>query len=171
MKPRPSSDVKCAPCLIIATLMLIVFIGAIIFALIRPAGAMDHGFDPLAPTTKWIETLQQPPNRPSSCCGIAEAYQADTYRRNPDGSYDIVITEGTAIEYPDGSHRTPLKNGTKLHIDADRVNNEIEQSGNPTGHAWVFLSVYGIVDNSGAETETTTTPGTIYCFVPLPDGS
>ncbi len=133
----------------------------------KTAPAMDHGFDPFAPTAKWMHELIQPANPPGSCCGVADSYQADTYQRFPDGSYDVIITDGSAIEFPDGTKRTPLKNGTRLRVPADHVNPPKEQAGNPTGHAWIFLSVYGI----SIDGQQTTQPGTIYCFVPLPEGS
>ncbi len=135
----------------------------------RPAPAFDHGFDPLAPTTIWMESLIQPANPPGPCCGKADAYQADTYRRNKDGSYTVTITDGSAVEFPAGGHRTPLADGTVIEVSANHVNPPTEQAGNPTGHAWIFLSVYGIVGEDGVESQTT--PGTIYCFVPLPEGS
>lgn len=126
------------------------------------APAMDHGFDPFAPTTKWMESLEQPANRPGSCCGKADSYQADIYRRHKNGSYTVTITDGSPIKFPDGQYRTPLQNGTVLEVPADHVNSPSEQAGNPTGHAWIFMSVYG--------TEEQSSPGSIYCFVPLPEG-
>lgn len=127
------------------------------------AHGMDHGFDPLKPTTIWMESLVQPASPPSSCCGIADAYQADTYTRNPDGSYSVVITEGSAVEFPDGTRRTPIKDGTIITVPSSHVNPPREQKDNPTGHAWVFMSVYGGTEQSS--------PGTVYCFIPLPEGS
>jgi len=116
-----------------------------------------------------MESLQKPYDRPNSCCGTSDAYGADQYTRNADGSYDVVITDGDAIEYPDGTHRTQLKNGTRIHVPADHVNPPREQAGNPTGHAWLFISVYGIYNSASDSSETQ--PGTIYCFIPLPEGS
>ena len=135
----------------------------------HPAPAFDHGFDPLAPTTLWMQSLERPDNRPAPCCGMADAYQADTYRRHWNGSYTVTITDGSAVEFPDGSHRPPLADGTVIEVPANHVNPPTEQAGNPTGHAWLFISVYGIVGEDGVESQTT--PGTIYCFVPLPEGS
>lgn len=144
---------------------LIIALSALIVAafLASHAFGMDHGFDPLKPTTIWMESLVQPASPPSSCCGIADAYQADTYTRNADGSYTVVITDGSAVEFPDGKHRTPLKDGTIINVPASHVNPPREQKDNPTGHAWVFLSVYG--------NELQSSPGTVYCFIPLPEGS
>ena len=130
------------------------------------AHAFDHGFDPLAPTTKWMEKLQRPDDPSGSCCGIADAYQADTYIRHPDGSYTITITDGSAIEFPDGTHRDVLKDGTVIEVPASHVNPPVERAGNPTGHAWLFTSVYGVT----MEGTRLTSPGTTYCFVPLPEG-
>jgi hypothetical protein len=144
---------------------------AVVFALalIAPAAAFDHGFDPYSPTVQWFETLKMPDYPPTSCCGKSDAYTADIYTRNPDGSYEVTVTDGAAITFPNGDRRTPLKNGTVIHVPAGKVNPPTDQAGNPTGHAWLFVSVYGAVDASGDQ--PVTTPGTVYCFIPLPEGS
>lgn len=141
---------------------------AIIFFFAKPAHAFDHGFDPFAPTSQWMESLQRRPPAPvGPCCGVADAYQADIYTRNPDGSYDIVITDGSPIMFPDGAHRDAIPDGTAIHVPENKVNPPKEQAGNPTGHAWLFMSVYGITTN-GVYKQA---PGSLYCFVPRPEGS
>lgn len=155
---------------LVGLLMWAPMILLLLFVLVvKPAHALDHGFDPLAPTTQWMESLPRPYPVPSpgSCCGIADAYQADIYARNADGSYEVVITDGSAVEFPDGIHRTPIDDGTKIHVPAKHVNPPKDQMGNPTGHAWLFMSVYGVTTDG----QYTTTPGSIYCFIPMPEGS
>lgn len=132
---------------------------ALLAAAGRASRAFDHGFDPYAPATQYFEHLKQPDNYPGSCCGKADAYEADTYARNADGSWTVTVTDGSAIEYPDGTRRPYVATGTVVHVPAGKINPPDETRHNPTGHAWLFMSVYvGQV-------------GSIYCFAPLPDGS
>lgn len=132
----------------------------------HPTPAMDHGFDPAAPTAQWMGHLLQPDyesvgpeDPPPSCCGKADAYQADQYRDNHNGTWTVTITDGADITFPDGTHRRPLPNDTSVTIPASKVNPPKDQAGNPTGHAWIFMSAY-----EGK-------PGYVYCFIPLPEGA
>jgi hypothetical protein len=81
---------------------------------------------------EWYESLKQPDNPTTSCCGVADAYWADklfvkdgkTYAVITDDRDDAMLGRphveiGTEIEVPD----------TKLKWDR----------GNPTGHAVIFL--------------------------------
>jgi hypothetical protein len=145
-------------------LLLIIAVLLALFG--KPAHAFDHGFDPLSETSIWMRQLVRPDFATSNCCGKGDAYGADIYNRNPDGSYDIVITDGDAITFPDGTKRVPLKNGTEIHVEKNKVNPENEQAGNPTGHAWVFVSPYVERYEDEAHEIPVTRPGTIYCFVP-----
>lgn len=166
-----SNSVKCPSCLLISVLLIVVFLGALIFAaLVRPAHAMDHGFDPYNPTVKWFEQLKRHDYMPYSCCGKADGYTADIYTKNPDGSYDVVITDGSAIEFPDGSKRPELPNGTMVHVPANQINPPEETQYNPTGHAWLFVSIRRVYDDAHPGGDAAT-PGLSYCFAPLPDGS
>lgn len=128
-------------------------------ALTVPAAAFDHGFDHETERSKFFEQLKRPDFYPESCCGKADAYEADIYQRNPDGSYEVTITDGSAIQYPDGKHREYIATGTTVTVPKAKINPPIETQFNPTGHAWLFMSVYS------AE------PGAVFCFAPLPEGS
>lgn len=131
-------------------------LGATIVALTVAARA-EKGFDPNNPTAKWFQSLKQPGSN-ASCCGYGDAYEADIYERHPDGSYTVVITDGSEITYPDGSVRYYIPNGTKIEVPAKQVNPPSD--GNPTGHGVIFMSMQE--------------PGggyIIYCFVPMPLGS
>lgn len=153
--------------LVMAALALIFSIAALIASVV-PAPAMDHGFSdlpqPHTPEMLWIETRKMPglPPRNSSCCGKGDVYYADIYTRNPDGSYEAEITEGSAIKYPDGTYRPAIPNGTKFHVDAFRVNPP--EDGNPTGHGIVFLGVGGEWGPDGKISN-------VWCFFPMPQGS
>jgi hypothetical protein len=141
---------------------------AALFMTPTPARAFDHGFPKDTERSRFFEQLKRPDYYPHSCCGEADAYEADIYQRNADGSYDVEITDGSEKTYPDGTFRIGLKNGTKVRVPSDQINPTTETQFNPTGHAWLFVSArrgYGSDANPDAE------PGMTYCFAPLPEGS
>lgn len=137
-------------------------------SLITPAIAFDHGFDHSTDRSKFFESLKRPDYYPHPCCGESDAYEADIYQRNSDGSYDVTITNGEDENpWPDGTSRIPLKNGTVVHVPSSQINPPEEAKNNPTGHAWLFVSIRRSYE--GADNEAR--PGVTYCFVPLPEGS
>ena len=77
----------------------------------------------------------QPDNPFVSCCGEADAFEADTFDTEGD-HYVAVITNGHGV-IPDGT-RVPVPN-SKIKWD----------KGNPTGHGILFLG----------------TGGQLYCYV------
>jgi hypothetical protein len=102
-----------------------------------PAIARDvgqWGNQPIA-VRQWFQGLMQPDNPYVSCCGEADAFEADTFEVVGD-QYVAVITNGKGV-IPDGS-RIPVPN-QKLKWD----------NGNPTGHGIIFIG-------SG---------GQVYCYV------
>lgn len=105
-------------------------------ASIRPAHAHDddHAHD------EWYMSLKQPDNPTASCCGLADAYWCDDYYAR-DGKAYCKITDDRVIP-----RRPPIPVGTEIEIPEWKLKHD---SGNPTGHAVVFLS-------SG---------GAVYCFV------
>ena len=131
---------------------------AFLLALTMPAIAMDHGFPKGTERSKFFQLLKRPDKYPDSCCGEADAYEVDIDKHNPDGSYDVVITEDTK-QFPDGSYRTPIPGGTKFHVPENKVNPPKETMYNPTGQSWLFVTWY-----SGKV-------GTVFCLAPIPEGS
>jgi hypothetical protein len=131
----------------------------IMLALTVPAVAFYHGFDHTTERSKFFRLLKRPDYYPQSCCGSADAYEADIYQDNHDGTWTVTITDGSAIEYPDGTHRDYIANGTKLTVPSKKINPPVETQHNPTTHAWLFMSVFAAK------------PGHIFCFAPLPEGS
>lgn len=99
----------------------------LLFAWLTLAHGRDFGqyeqADPLI--RQWFQSLMQPDNPVMSCCGEADAFQADSYETSG-SDYVAIITDGRGI----------IPNGTKLHIPANKVQWKM---GNPTGHGIVFI--------------------------------
>lgn len=140
-------------------ILLIILVAALLLMGAR-ARAFDHGFDKGSPASLYFEGLHRPDYYPGSCCGKADAYEADTYQRNADGTWTVVITDGSAITYPDGTTRPYIATGTVVVVPGEKVNPPDETRHNPTDHAWLFVSVWGAAE-----------VGTVYCFAPMPEGS
>jgi hypothetical protein len=122
------------------------------------ARAMNHGFDPNAPATKWFEKLMMPDFPEVSCCAKADAYPVDRFVKQPDGSYKAWVEDGSAIQFPDGSHREPFDVSEPITIPPNKVNSLDDDLDNPTEHGWVFMRVSGPREYY------------IYCFVRHPQG-
>jgi len=102
-----------------------------------PALARDNGQwgNQPAALRQWFQSLMQPDNQYLSCCGEADAYEADNFEVKGD-QYVAIITDGKGV-IPNGT-RVPVPN-QKMKWDA----------GNPTGHGILFLG----------------TGGQVYCYV------
>lgn len=120
--------------IILGIFFLIVFIGI--------AFARDGGdYSGVAPNIRqWFQSLMQPDNPAVSCCGEADAFEADDFERDGD-HYVAIITDG----------KGSIPNGTRIPVPNSKMKWD---SGNPTGHGIIFLG-YG--------------PGpfskTLYCYV------
>jgi hypothetical protein len=107
---------------------------AIALALLTlPAAARDNGQWENQPTflRQWFQKLMQPDNPHLSCCGEADAFEADNFEVNGD-QYVAIITNGKGV-LPEGM-RIPVPN-QKIKWD----------DGNPTGHGIIFIGVNGQV--------------------------
>jgi hypothetical protein len=106
-------------------------------AMLLPAAARDNGQwgDSPANIRQWFQSLTQPDNPAVSCCGEADAFEADAFEVEGD-HYIAIITDGKGV-IPPGT-RIPVPN-QKMKWDA----------GNPTGHGIVFIG----------------TNGQLYCYV------
>lgn len=118
-------------------------ISAAVLIFASAAGAMEpHGIadqcDNPAECHRWFSTLMQPDNPSVSCCGEADAFEADSFMTDEQtGGYVAIITDGLGL----------IPEGTRIPI----PNNKIKwDQGNPTGHGIVFISA----------------TGTIYCYCP-----
>jgi hypothetical protein len=91
------------------------------------AHARDNGQWADKPTDlhAWFEGLTQPNNPTASCCGEADAFEADAFEVEGD-HYIAIITDGRG-DFPTGA-RISVPN-SKMKWD----------SGNPTGHGIIFI--------------------------------
>ena len=80
---------------------------------------------------RWFQSLKQPDHPRLSCCGEADAFEADSFEVEGD-HYVAVITNGKGV-IPSGT-RIPVPN-PKMKWDA----------GNPTGHGIIFIGPRGQV--------------------------
>jgi hypothetical protein len=97
------------------------------------APARDNGQWENSPPNvrRWFQGLRQPDNPRMSCCGEADAYEADIFEVDG-GHYVAVITDG----------KGEIPNGTKIPV----PNNKIKwDEGNPTGHGIIFIGLQGQV--------------------------
>ena len=104
---------------------------AIAVGILASARARDNGqWEGADPHMRqWFQSLKQPDHPRLSCCGEADAFEADSFEIEGD-HYVAVITDGKGI-IPNGT-KMPVPNG-KMKWDA----------GNPTGHGIIFIGVAG----------------------------
>lgn len=102
-------------------------------AMLSPAIARDNGqwADSPASLRQWFQSLMQPDIPTMSCCGEADAFEADSFLVEGD-HYVAIITDGKGV-LPPGT-RIPVPN-SKMKWDA----------GNPTGHGVIFIGSAGQV--------------------------
>jgi len=79
--------------------------------------------DPLI--SAWYKSLTQPDDPTMSCCGEADAFEADTFEVDGD-HYVAIITNGKGA----------LANGTRIPVPNAKMKWD---AGNPTGHGVIFL--------------------------------
>jgi hypothetical protein len=109
--------------------------------------AVDSAFARSSPTWSdspaniraWFQSLMQPDNPAQSCCGEADAFEADTFEVQGD-HYVAVITDGKGVLAP----------GTRIEVPNYKMKWD---RGNPTGHGIIFIGarheVYCYVAPSG----------------------
>jgi hypothetical protein len=115
------------PRIVIITLAL-----ASLPALARDNGQWEH--QPAA-IRQWFQELKQPDQPRVSCCGEADAYEADSFEVQGD-HYVAIITDGKGVLSP----------GTKIPVPNHKMKWD---AGNPTGHGIIFIG----------------TQGQVYCYV------
>jgi hypothetical protein len=102
-------------------------------AMVLEANARDNGQwdDRPAFVRQWFQSLMQPDNPHMSCCGEADAFEADTFEVDGD-RYVAIITDGKGVLPP----------GTRIEVPNQKMKWD---KGNPTGHGIVFIGNKGQV--------------------------
>jgi hypothetical protein len=111
--------------------MLCIILGLMLSAM--PAAARDYGQWGNQPDNlrQWFQRLMQPDNPVMSCCGEADAFEADSFENSGD-HYVAIITNGKGV----------IPEGTRIQV----PNNKIKwDEGNPTGHGIIFIGNGGQV--------------------------
>ena len=89
--------------------------------------------------SEWYRHLMQPDNPQVSCCGEADAFEADNFEVEGD-HYVAIITNGKGV----------IPNGTRIPVPNQKMKWD---EGNPTGHGIIFMgtskSVYCYVTPGG----------------------
>ena len=81
-----------------------------------------------------FQKLMQLDNKSTSCCGEADAYEADSFEVEGD-HYVAIVTNGAG----DLAHGKPeIPNGTRIAVPNHKMKWD---DGNPTGHGILFLQV------------------------------
>jgi hypothetical protein len=98
-----------------------------------PAMARDNGQwgNQPAALRQWFQNLMQPDNKYLSCCGEADAYEADSFEVKGD-QYVAIITDGKGV----------IPNGTRVPVPNEKMKWD---EGNPTGHGILFIGNGGQV--------------------------
>jgi hypothetical protein len=103
-------------------------------AVVVQASARDLGQwgDQPSHVREWFKQLRQPDNPRISCCGEADAYQADSFEVDGD-HYVAIITNG---EGDSVNGKPAIANGTRIAVPNAKMKWD---EGNPTGHGILFL--------------------------------
>lgn len=123
--------------------MLARLLGLALILCAVPAVARDNGqwSDAPAANRQWFEHLMQPDFPTQSCCGEADAFQADAFEVEGD-HYVAIITDGFG----------EIPNGTRISVPNHKMKWD---QGNPTGHGIIFLSTMSTMGDPPA-------PGYVY---------
>jgi hypothetical protein len=119
-----------------------VMLGLVVLALGVPAAARDNGQWANSPANirEWFQGLRQPDHPRISCCGEADAFEADTFEVEGD-HYVAIITDGKGV----------IENGTRIAVPNAKMKFD---RGNPTGHGIIFIGdrgqIYCYVTPGGA---------------------
>lgn len=109
-------------------------------ATLSPAVARDNGWENTPDNErKWFQSLMQPDNPAISCCGEADAYEADDYAVEGD-HYVAIITDTRDDTFASGATRLHIPPGTRISIPNQKMKWD---QGNPTIHGYVFIGSNG----------------------------
>jgi hypothetical protein len=88
----------------------------------------------------WFEHLMQPDAPEVSCCGEADAYEADEFDIDGD-HYVAIITDARSDTLRNGMTRPHIAPGTRMPIPNGKMKFD---AGNPTGHGYVFIGATNV---------------------------
>ena len=105
----------------------------LLLSLFAPLPARDNGQWANSPPhiRLWFQELRQPDNPRLSCCGEADAFEADMFEVEG-GHYVAIITDGKGV----------IPNGTRVPVPDRKMKWD---EGNPTGHGIIFIGPAGQV--------------------------
>jgi hypothetical protein len=111
--------------------IVFIVLAFIMLALGAPVAARDNGQWANSPANirEWFQSLRQPDHPRLSCCGEADAYEADTFEAEGD-HYVAIITDGKGV----------IANGTRITVPNAKMTWD---KGNPTGHGIIFIGDRG----------------------------
>jgi hypothetical protein len=134
-------------CRLLKTLILIIVgaalgLGVLVMFIwaVSQAHARDNGWESTpANERKWFQSLMQPDNPSMSCCGEADAYEADLFETEGD-HYVAVITDTRRDTFPNGAFRPHIPPGTRIAVPNSKMKWD---QGNPTIHGYIFIGSSG----------------------------
>jgi hypothetical protein len=118
----------CAALVLSIAVVCLGFVGCALMVSKARARDLDGRFAG-SPLSEWYNSLKAPDTQ-GSCCGEADAVEADEWLAHADGSVTATVTNGRGYA-PDG---------TKVEVPAGKV---LRGELNPTGHTVLFLSRTG----------------------------
>jgi hypothetical protein len=115
--------------LVLATASLIALAAPVSHLLAR--GTVNNWPETDPVISAWYKSLTQPDHPALSCCGEADAFEADNFEAEGD-HYVAIVTNGKGV----------LANGARIPVPNTKMKWD---KGNPTGHGIIFLGVGGEV--------------------------
>lgn len=102
--------------------------------------ARDNGWENTpAHIRQWFQSLMQPDNPAISCCGEADAYEADDFEIEGD-HYLAIVTDTRSDEFSNGAFRPHIPPGTRVAVPNPKMKWD---AGNPTGHGFLVIGSNG----------------------------
>jgi hypothetical protein len=112
----------------------------LLLAVLGGVHARDNGWESTPATEhKWFQGLMQPDNPFMSCCGEADAYEADSFETEGD-HYVAIITDERSDTFANGSFRPHIPPGTRIPVPNFKMKWD---QGNPTIHGYIFIGSSG----------------------------
>jgi hypothetical protein len=110
-----------------AALLILILTSIVVATCITTAKARDDGqwADVPENVRQWFQSLKQPDHPRQSCCGEADAFEADSFEVEGD-HYVAIITDGKGV----------IASGTRIPVPNQKMKWD---AGNPTGHGIIFI--------------------------------